>query len=306
MKTYRLSQAITGYMLYANSRRLSVHTLADYQNTFKKLQAALGDPPINSISEIQIQQFMAAQTVSNKTLLNYHIGLSALWTWAVRENLAAAHILHHVPKPRPDQRVIQPLSEEEIKSLFSALKSTRAYTRPGKKASSHSLPSSDRNRAILLLMLDTGLRVSELCNLLISDVDVRSKLILVMGKGGKERSIPFSARTGQALWKYLASRPDDIPTAPLFKTSQNRPLTPNQVLHIFTRLGSRAGVHNVHPHRLRHTFAIAYLRNAGNARFLQTILGHSTSDMVNRYLSISEQDLAAAHRTASPVENWRL
>lgn len=306
MKNYRLSQVLTGYLLYANSRRLSPHTLADYQNTFKKLQAVIGDPPLNSISQNQIQQFMAAQTVSKKTLLNYHIGLSALWTWAVREGIAADHIMRSVPKPRPDQRVIQPLSEDEIKAIFSALKSTRAYTRPGKKASAHSLPSADRNRAILLLMLDTGLRVSELCNLHISDIDVRSKLILVMGKGGKERSIPFSARTGQALWKYLASRPEAIPPEPLFITSQNRPLTPNQVLHIFTRLGKRAGVHNVHPHRLRHTFAIAYLRNAGNARFLQTILGHSTADMVNRYLSISEQDLAAAHRTASPVENWRL
>jgi integrase/recombinase XerD len=72
------------------------------------------------------------------------------------------------------------------------------------------------------------------------------------------------------------------------------------------RLGAKAGVQACHPHRFRHTFAVNFLRNGGNAFELQMALGHTTLQMVQTYLALAQADLDAAHRKASPVENWRL
>lgn len=75
---------------------------------------------------------------------------------------------------------------------------------------------------------------------------------------------------------------------------------------VLKRAGERSGVRGVYPHRFRHTFATEYLRNGGNIYTLQSILGHSSLDMVRRYLAIVQADLDAQHRSASPVKNWRL
>jgi len=101
------SQAVNGYLLAAQSRHLSQHTIDEYLNTFRKFQTSLDDdPPLITLSPADVQAFLAAQTVSKKTILNYHIGLSALWTWAANEGLAEQHILHQVESAKPEKRTI--------------------------------------------------------------------------------------------------------------------------------------------------------------------------------------------------------
>lgn len=304
------SQAVTGFAMAAAARRLSPHTLADYQNTFRKLFAFLEqDLPLADITRDTITAFLASQSVSGKTLLNYHTGLSALWAWAAAEGIVPANLIHQVPRPHHEQRVIQPLTESEIRSLLSALTYTNSIQQPGKRSARRRLPDADRNLAILLLLLDTGLRASELCALTIARLDLRSPNKSVMvhnGKGGKDRQIPISARTGQALWRYLSARKESRLNEPLFATANRRPLDRTQLRKMLSLAGDRAGVLNVHPHRLRHTFAIYYLRNGGDIYTLQMILGHSTLETVRAYLQIAQADLDSAHRRASPVENMHL
>lgn len=93
---------------------------------------------------------------------------------------------------------------------------------------------------------------------------------------------------------------------PLFVSKLNRIIDRRKLADMFANIGRRAGVPNVHPHRFRHTFAIQYLRNGGNAYTLQAMLGHSTLETVKIYLKLAQVDIDLVHRKASPVDNWRL
>jgi len=308
MNQITLSQTIEGYTIAAQARRLSPRTLADYANTFRKLIKHLkGDPRIASITVEQMRGFLAKQTgISKKTLLNMHIALSALWTWATAEGLVPHNILHDIPKPKPERRAIEPLTEADVHAILGSLAKSRTYSRPGKRECQHALGSSERNRAIILVLLDTGIRAIELCELNIANVDLQNKRMLVMGKGAKERVVPIAAATAQALWRYLSSRPKDSANSRVFVSSSGHSMDRDDLFKLLARIGRRAGVVKVHPHRFRHTFAINFLRNGGNAYALQMVLGHSTMEMVRRYLALAQADVEAAHRQASPVANWRL
>ncbi|RJO64972.1 MAG: hypothetical protein C4540_02450 [Candidatus Omnitrophota bacterium] len=300
------TQALEGFELYCQARRLSKHTLSDYFTTYRKFSRWLDDdPPLETITRRQITQFIAAQPVSAKTALNYHTGLSALWTWALKENLVHEHTVRRVDPPEPEKRTIAPYTQADLQAMLNSLERTNKYKRPGKKASNHSLPNVDRNRAIILLLLDTGMRASELAEAKINQLDLRNRRIRVFGKGAKERTLPFVAQTGQAIWRYLLPRKDEPINAPLFEAA-GRTLTRTRLTKQLQSIGEHAGVHAVTCHRFRHTFAITYLRNGGDPYTLQILLGHTSMDMVKRYLSIAQADIEARHHHASPVANWNL
>ncbi len=311
MKQPKLSHIIQWYITAAEARRISPRTLADYANTFRKLQCFIGDPAFVSIDVRSIEQFFAQlpTSLSDKTVLNYHIGLSALWTWAIKAGYADRHVLREITPPDPEERVIVPFTQEEVRLLLNALDRSRVYIRPGKRECSNRQDAGiiTRNRAIILVLLDTGLRASELVSLQGKDVDMRNRRIhVVNGKGDKDRMIPFSANTAQAIQRYLLTRADDSINDPLFVTHDGLSIDRITLRRTLHRLGERAGVADVHPHRFRHTFAIQFLRNGGNMYVLQMLLGHSTLEMCKKYLLLAQTDADETHKRASPVSNWRL
>ena len=117
-----LSQAIDGYFVAAQARRLSPHTLADYDHTYRRFEAFLaGDPPISAITPDDVRQFLnSLDGLSAKTVRNYHIGLSALWTWALKEGLANRHVVRDVQAPKPEQRQIVPYTQRDIEAMLRA------------------------------------------------------------------------------------------------------------------------------------------------------------------------------------------
>lgn len=303
------TQAVHGFQLAARARQLSEHTIKDYMTTYRKFADFLADdPPFAAITRKKIKEFLASQTsIGQKTLLNYHTGLSALYNWAVKEQVIDENLLHSIDRPRPKKKPIVPYLEDEIRSMLSSLSQSREYERPGKRVSTHSLKNQERNRAILLLLLDTGIREQECCSLRLKDVDERNSRITVTGKGQKTRIIPYSSRTGQALWRYQIVRKRLDPAYDNFFLSDiGEPMSPNALLLTIRRIGARAKIKKANVHRFRHTFAINYLRNGGDPWTLQLLLGHATMDMVKTYLQLAQVDLDAAHKKASPVSNWKL
>ena len=174
-------------------------------------------------------------------------------------------------------------------------------------------PTGLRDRALILLLLDTGLRASELCALNVGDVDLKSGQVQVKhgqaggAKGGKGRVVFLGQTARRALWRYLAARQDGQDSgAPLFVGKLERRPNKGTLRQLMARLGKKAEVVNCHPHRFRHTFGLTYLRSGGDVFTLQALLGHSTLEMVQHYARLAQVDIEQAHRRASPVDNWQL
>lgn len=285
-----VSKAVELY-LDAKKSVLSPHTIADYSITFRRfLDFISPDRIIADIDAADIREFLATIPGGKKNKVNAHIALSSLWTFIVLAHCASDHIVRRVEVAKPEIRAIIPLTRDEVVRLLdSARKTGRERT---------------RNKAILLILLDTGIRASELCGLRLSDLADTS--LRVMGKGGKERFVPVTPMALAALVAYLETRPPGKRHAPVFLSEDGNQLTRDALRRLVGRLGDRAGVHNVHPHRFRHTFAINYLLNGGDPYTLQMILGHSTMDMVKRYLYLTHKDVSSVHSRASPLIKWNL
>jgi site-specific recombinase XerD len=133
-----------------------------------------------------------------------------------------------------------------------------------------------------------------------------SRLHVRSGKGNKDRHVYIGNSAQRALWRYLATRPTIKPDSPLFATRDNTPIRRNVLYHIIERLAQTADVKNATTHRFRHTFAINLLRNGGNVLELQRLLGHEKLETIRIYVTLAQSDLSAAHRQASPADNWRL
>jgi len=303
-----LTQAIEGYFVAAHARRLSRHTLRDYDNTFRRFEAFLGtDPPLAGITPAEIHAFLGGlDGLSAKTVRNYHTGLSALWTWALKEKLVPFHVVRAVEPPKREKREILPYTEQEIRAMLAACDQTRAYARPGKATCSNARPTATRDKAIIAFLVDTGVRASELCNLRAKHLNLANQQALVMGKGSQERLVEFSPNTAKHLWRYLATREQLADQDFVFASLDGQGLSRHALRHLLLNIGRRAGVPSANVHRFRHTFAIQFLRNQGNIFALQRMLGHSALDMVNHYLRIAQADIKQAHQTASPLANWGL
>ena len=127
--------------------------------------------------------------------------------------------------------------------MLAACDRSRAYTRPGKRKCENQRPTALRDRAIIFLLVDTGLRASELCDLRLRQVDLKSHRIVVMGKGRKERTLPIAPRTAQALWRYLSTRDDTgRDAAYLFTTHLGSPVSRYSLRRMLSLIGQRAGV----------------------------------------------------------------
>ena len=309
MSALTLSQVVEGALLAAGARRLSDNTIREYAHYYRKWQSFYRpiDPPFASIDLDQLNRFMAGLSdLSAKSCSNVRISLLSLYRWAVSFGLVQTNVARQLDPIKAESRAIHPFTRTDVQAMLYAVEKSKPYIRPGKASCSHTTRQGTRNKAIIYLLLDTGLRSSELCDLLIRHADKKNLRLKVFGKGSKERIVPFSSSTALHLWRYLATRPDAVPDDALFATATDRPLDNHNLYHALQLIGDRAGVVDVHPHRFRHTFAINFLRNGGNVYTLKEILGHASLKMCLRYLELAQAYVDANYRPASPVKNWGL
>jgi integrase/recombinase XerC/integrase/recombinase XerD len=229
------------------------------------------------------------------SIQNYVRGLRAFFNWLHREGYTEDHILADLRPPRVPQKLVEVVTEDEIRRILSCLDSDTA--------------SGCRDRAIIITALDTGLRLSELTNLKMVDSHLDQGYLKIMGKGSKERIVPIGGVSQKVLQRYVFHfrseplRPDEDN---LFLTLEGRPMSGNAVRLIFSRLAQKSGVKRLHAHLCRHTFATNYLINGGDVFSLQQILGHSSLEMVRRYVTLASAQVRVQHRKFSPMDRMNL
>jgi len=288
-----LDDVIRMFLSTKQVERRSNLTVKSYKGILAKFEGYIGgEINFGDIDQEDVRRYLATRIdLSSKTLYNYHACLSSFWSWAVDNAYSRDNLVRKIHPPKYIKRQIVPFSEAEIRKL---IKLTR-YT---------------RNKAILMILIDCGIRASELVNLKVEDW--RPGMLKVLGKGAKERMVPISEPTERLVSIQLSQRKigkDGIMGGEALFVSLHEPYAPINyptVENLMRRLGKRADISDVHCHRFRHTFAINYLRNGGDIYTLQKILGHTTLEMVKNYLDIARSDVTAAHAKASPVLKWGL
>ncbi len=321
-----LSKAIGGFIQYKAAEGLSPITLRSYEDHLKLWVEHLGDKPVNWIKTADVQEYFVwlrteyephrfggdRRALSAKTIRNFYISLSAFFTWASRE-FELPSPMKAVPSPKFEEPPVEPFTKEEVEALLKACETSKEVDDPDRRKFTMRRSTAKRDQALIMMLLDSGLRASELCALKIGDVDLKTGKVQVKhgrlggAKGGKGRTVFLGKTARRVLWRYLAERTDgEDADAPLFLVRYDRPMNKAALRLQIVHLGQKAGVPKCHPHRFRHTFAITYLRSGGDVFTLQALLGHSTLDMVKHYARIAEIDVEQAHRRASPADNWRL
>jgi len=230
----------------------------------------------------------------------YYRALRRLFNWAVEEGYLESSPLatiHFKPPPEP---AIEGYTIEELKRLLTVCD---LDIRTGARF------TGIRNKAMLLLFIDSGLRRAEMANLRLSDLDLEGGRVRVLGKGNKIGIAPFSPKTAKALWAWLLQRKLRAKTDRLWVTEEGRAFSIEGLVSWFTRLKKRAGVKGRGGvHRLRHTAALQYLRGAKDSFLLQLFLRHEDLTMSRRYTQgLKHEEAIEAHRNgASPVESLGL
>lgn len=319
----RLSEAVHGYLLSISAGNYSEATVSLYHHYLSLFVRYLQDPELGDVTAEQVARFASwlkrdyrpqrpngdGQPLSVSGLSNTWSAVRSFYNWA-ESALAVKRPDRDWPRPRGAGREVQAFSPDEVKRLVDATQYTASVTAKGRAPFRMKRATALRDRALILLLLDTGLRVSELCRLRVRDADLEAGEVRVQphgtGQKTKGRTVYLGRVARQALWRYLAERQDAASDEPLFVTQGGRPMNRLHVHHLLKRLGERAGIPSVHPHRCRHTFAVQYLRNGGDVFTLQRLLGHSTLEMVRAYVRLADADAATAHRRASPVDRWQL
>lgn len=164
-----------------------------------------------------------------------------------------------------------------------------------------------RDAALIILLLDTGLRIGEVANLTLRDVDWIDAALAVDGKTGP-RIVPLGRKAKRALRVYVDRGRTAATSRELhvFLTLDGEALSSQAATQVVRRIAEAAGAKasKLGPHSFRHTFSVEFVRAGGDAFTLQRILGHTTIDMTRRYVNLADTDLRAAHRRFAPADAW--
>jgi len=278
--------------LDCESRGLSPGTLTFYRQKLSPFLAFLQGQGVDSPQAVT-PEHVRAYLVSLREGHNAggtHCHWRALRAWLrflAREGDITGTPLGKVSAPKLPKTILEPVSLETVAQMLKACTGRHA----------------DRDRALLLTLLDSGLRAAEVCALDTGDLDLATGRVLIRhGKGDKGRVVFLGAKARKAVLRYLKTRQDLAPTSPLFATGDGGRLTYWALRSILVRRARAAGVATPSAHDFRRAFALLSLRGGCDIMALQKLMGHASLDVLRRYLAQGEDDLREAHRKSSPVD----
>ena len=283
---------IKGYRNYLRIERgLSKNTLEGYCNDLKALRQFLDEKKIaatpTSIDQEILQQFVYEQAKQQSAYSQSRriSGLKSFFRYLVFEGYRSDQPTSLLESPKLGRKLPDTLSVDEIELLMHSI--------------DLSVPLGHRNRAILETLYGSGLRVTELIDLKISDLYFKEKIIRVIGKGNKQRLVPLGDYAKQYIRHYLkeirvhtkiASGSEDV----VFLNRNGKQMTRNMVFLIVQKLGEKAGIKkSMSPHTLRHSFATHLLENGADLRAIQLMMGHESITTTEIYTHVDTKFLTA-------------
>jgi integrase/recombinase XerC len=297
-------------------RNASGHTLRNYISDLEQFGHFLthsadgkerDEPELQQIDNLTIREFLGElyRRGNSKTSVARKLAaLRSFFKFLAAQKAIQGNPARIVASPRKDKRLPEFMMRESAAELVEA---PDPSTTPGK-----------RDRAILELLYASGLRVSELVHLDLPDIELSDNLLRVLGKGRKERIVPFGRKACEALKDYLLARPElaakqkgskesaaasarALPTEAVFLNARGGRLTTRSIGHIVDRYaGSMAHRLNVHPHTLRHTFATHMLDAGADLRSIQELLGHESLSTTQKYTHVTTEQLMRVYRACHP------
>jgi integrase/recombinase XerC len=289
-------------------RNVSSHTLRNYSSDLEQFLDFLAPadpstgkrttPEVSAIDHLTIREWLASLHSAQKKKASIARKLAALRTFfqfLVREGMLELNPAKLVATPKREKKLPKHLSIEEAVRF---IESPDPETDLGK-----------RDRAMLELMYATGVRVAELTTLNLADVDFRNQLVRVTGKRRKQRIVPFGDPASAAIRSYLDVRDKFLLNAPISKRDEEALFLNYQGTRITTRSVGRmvekyiricAGMHNISPHALRHSFATHLLDSGADLRDIQELLGHARLSTTQVYTHVSMEKLIEVYDKAHP------
>lgn len=312
-----LKSLVKGFVLTKQTEGKSPRTVEFYSENLKRFlwfaEKQKWPEDIRMLTEWDIREFLAyvanetnrwglegngsesaQRKVTHTTVYHYFVVLANFLGWVVREGFLPENPTTKIKVAKPKYKVIKPYNQQEISHMLAIC--DKDYERNAKFLGS-------RNKAIVLVLLDSGIRLSELTSMKTNDLNTSNGNIRVMGKGSKERIVRIGKVAQKSLWRYLMHRPNST-REELWLSEEGKPLSPTAVQCMIKRLKERAGIiGSGGVHRFRHTFALNFLRVDKNVFNLQYLLGHSELEMVRRYTAtLGMEDALKAREKASPAD----
>lgn len=294
-----LDAALTAFLLDREAARCTVKTLEHYRYTAGGFVAWLrnrGVSDVGGITPTHVRAYLVElqrRQLKDTTQHAHARGIKAWLNWLVNEGDLAESPMRRVSMPRLERRIPAPFAPDDVQRLLAVCDRATAI--------------GARNYAAVLMLLDTGLRVAELASLKIGQVDMRSGMVRVFGKGQKERTIRAGSKARAGILRMLGYRAGVQTGDPLWiaydvQGREVGALSVHGLQIMVQRLGRLAGVRPCGPHRFRRTFATWCLADGMDIEHLRRLMGHSSLAVLLKYLSLSNKDLERAHLEHSPVD----
>jgi integrase/recombinase XerC len=306
------------YLLY--ERNASPQTIRSYRNDLELLQQFLTPPgeatmPLGELDHRVIREFVSwlyDRKMQKASVARKLAALRTFFKFCIREKITKNNPAALVSTPKIPKRVPSVLTAEELNGFLDSLpggasaKKALARQKHQNEADAKLIPC--RDRAILELLYASGLRVSELVGLTVGNLDRAGQMLRVLGKGRKERVVPYGAKAQQALDSYwplrskLLAQPRMKPSPEaVFLNHRGGRLSSKSIRHIVKSYARLANVNwNLHPHSLRHAFATHLLADGADLRAIQELLGHVSLSTTQRYTQASIEQLMAVYDRAHP------
>lgn len=297
----QLSRAIDAFAAHLEKvRRLSPATVRAYRTDLRDLAASAGDLDVRELDLEHLREWLWNATKrgdERSTLARRTSSARAFFRWAHEEELIPTDPSLRLVAPKRGRTLPHVATADALRGVLERLE---RQARDGD-------PVALRDHAALELLYGAGIRVSELCGLDVDDLDLDRGTVRVLGKGSKERVVPFGAPAAHALGAYLTrGRPVLLSRATqsspaLLLGARGRRIGPRAVYDLVAReVGPAVGSSAVGPHTLRHSAATHLLDGGADLRAVQELLGHASLGTTQIYTHVSSERLAAAYRLAHP------